>query len=91
MNKELEARKKFNDEIRSINMLKCLVQKEGRPVSKTQLEILSDHIEHSENSEPQLNEEHYDDTQAEFMRLKQEIGFSLLGEMQKQILKDHQE
>ena len=41
---ELALRKKFNDDMNQINMLKCLVQEEGKPVSKVQLEILSDHI-----------------------------------------------
>ena len=89
MENELEARKQFNDEMLQLNMLKSLVQKEGRPVSKMQIEILTDYYDNIKNSEHIFNKETQEDTQAEFMRLKQEIGFSLLGEMQKQILIEH--
>ena len=71
-------------------MLKSLIQKEDKSVSKTQIEILSDYLENIENKDALLDNDNYEDTQVEFMRLKQEIGFSLLGEMQKKILKDHQ-
>ena len=46
---ELEARKKFNDEMRQINMLKSLIQQEGKPISKVQIDILSDYFDNMEN------------------------------------------
>lgn len=52
---ELATRKRFNDEIGQLNLLKSLIQQEGMPVSKVQIEILSDYFDNMENKEHLLN------------------------------------